>query len=486
MGNAMRDTKLVELLQLLSRQQRRRLALFVASPYFNGVPRLAELLEILDQRLLRLPDAQPTEEEVFALLLPGLPYDQNRLRKDCTALLQLTVRFLAQERYAESTPLQAQHRIQALNALEADGLFPGFLLSEKETLAQVAADAPDRLEAAVQLGLEQCRHELRQPGRRSEVEFGTLEDDLARAHLIRRMELHYLRRNDALVSGRPLPPVDEGFLGAVALELPRLPVKTQIYYQLHCCNIGHDGLAYFQAYKALIGQAQLPIEELEEVFTAGINHCARRHNAGETAYLQEMFDLYRAMQARGVFGPERKLIDGHFKNIVVVGCRLGAFEWVRAFVAAHAPALRGDFNRNAANFSQGYIAFMEGDFAGAASWLYRVLDEYEDPHYGVDARVTLLRVYYELEDLGGIDSLSESFRMYIKRSRRLSGQRKANLQAFVRQLRRLAHIPRWDKAALARLRTDIVEGRQSANTRWLLEKVDLLLGPGRDHLAADS
>ena len=166
------------------------------------------------------------------------------------------------------------------------------------------------------------------------------------------------------------------------------------------------------------------------------------------------------------------MLSGHFKNIVVLASRLKEFAWARQFVEQYAPHLKGDFNKNAYHFARGTILYSEERFAEAEHFLYRVLEDYEDIFYGIDARVALLRIHYETQNLIGLDSLMDSFRMYVKRNAQLSGQRKANLQAFIRHIKQLARIPQHDRHALQALRDSVLKGRRYANMQWLLEKIE--------------
>jgi hypothetical protein len=467
----MRSTKLFQLLQGIPEDERKRFALYVASPYFNAVPRHTKLLEIVEQKLLRYKLRNLTEPEAFALLLPGQPYDQNRLRKDCSALVKLLQQYLAQQQYEQATNLQASYLLRGLFLHNLDLFFPSYHQQAEQGLLDAGTSA-DAHEAHVQIGLARYHYDLLQPNRDSDVDLDALIVHQDLAHFIRKMELCYLQLNNRLVTGKGLLRHDTQFLAQIVKWLPHLPSKTLMYFHLYNCTVDLEQENEFLQFKALLSESALDIDAQEEMYTAALNYCARQLNAGKQNYLRETFDLYMEVLGKQAAGKAPALLSSHFKNIVVVACRLGEFQWAQKFVADFFPHLQGEFNRNAYHFALGFIAFSMGDFAKAESNLYRVLDEYEDIFYGIDARVTLLRTHYETGNVIGLESLADSFRMYIKRSAQLSGQRKANLQAFIRQLRRLAHIPKFDKEAFKKLHAEVVSGRELVNKQWLIAKIE--------------
>jgi hypothetical protein len=467
----MRSTKLFQLLQGIPEDERKRFALYVASPYFNAVPRLSKLLEIVEQKLLRYKLRNLTEQEAFLSLLPGQPYDQNRLRKDCSALVKLLQQYFAQQQYERATHLQASYLLRGLFLHDLDVFFPSYHQQAEQGLedAGTSADAHD---AFVQIGMARYHYDLRQPSRDSDVDLDALIAHQDFAHIIRKMELCYMQLNNRLVTGKGRQRHEGAFLAEVAQQLAHLPSKTQMYFHLYNCTVDLEQENEFLQFKALLSETALDIDAQEEMYTAALNYCARQLNAGKQNYLRETFDLYMELLGKQAAGKAPALLSSHFKNIVVVASRLGEFQWAQKFVADFIPLVQGEFNRNAYHFALGYIAFCMGEFEKAESNLYRVLDEYEDAFYGIDARVTLLRIHYETDNIIGLDSLADSFRMYIKRSTQLSGQRKANLQAFIRQLRRLAHIPKFDKAAFKKLHEEVVSGRELVNKKWLVAKIE--------------
>ena len=470
-----RDTKLYHHLGLLSEGECRRFQLYLASPYLNAVGRLGDLFEVLHRVVMGVKGRDVSEVELWGLLYAEKAYDQNRLRKDCTALLQELEAFWALEVYRGNGALQARHFLGRLNRGYENRYFP-FHHADAEGLleAQGLGDA-EGYDLAVQMGMERYRFDLRQAGRQSAVDLGQLVDYVDLGYCCRKMELLYLELNYRLVTGKGRAPEVGAFLGFLEGHWDRLPEKARMYYHLYKCTAGMDGEVEYQLFRGVLRGLELPVEEMEAMYTAALNHLARRLNAGDHVMLTEMLDTYKELLDKGLLETGDRMLSTQFKNMVVVSARLGAFEWAKMVLHTYGPRLAGEFKQNGVNFAEGVIAYFEGNLGRSAKAFHRVLDGFEDVFYGLDARVYLLRIYYETGDVLGLEALADSFRMYLKRNKELSGSRKANYNAFIRYIRRLARTPGYAQDALIRLRQEVMEGRKIGVTDWLLGKLDGLI-----------
>ncbi|MFN8397784.1 MAG: hypothetical protein U0176_24410 [Bacteroidia bacterium] len=211
---------------------RKKFRRFLASPYFNPQPRYVSLFEVLDQHLLRYKLRNLSEQEAWGLYFPELPYDQNKFRKECTALLQLLTDFLAQEAYSDDAPQQSLYLLQQLNALGERHYFPGYAEQANELLAE----HPLRFGKVVDIGIEQYKHDLSKSGRTSGVKIGDWVTATELDYVARKMFLMYIELNHLLVTGKGKQREDEAFMQLASQHLPQLPAPTQMYYHLYRCT----------------------------------------------------------------------------------------------------------------------------------------------------------------------------------------------------------------------------------------------------------
>ena len=185
-----------------------------------------------------------------------------------------------------------------------------------------------------------------------------------------------------------------------------------------------------------------------------------------------MFEIYREMIDLGMLTGNGDLIKAHFKNIMVIASSIGEFAWATDFLEQHNAAIIGNHHENGVHFGKGVIAFFQGQPKQAEKYFYRVLRNYEDIFFGLDARAYLLKIYYETGDTNSLESMCDSYRMFIKRNKQIPARRKGSYLYLVNLIRRLSRIPHFDREKLLKLRSDIENGRKVSNTKWLLEKID--------------
>jgi hypothetical protein len=458
----MRESKLCQHLLLLPEPMRKQFRLYLASPYFNPLPRFVDLLDILEANLLKYKTRDMTEAAVWVLYFPKAAFDQNKLRKDCTAVLKLLVTFLSQSAFDNDRPKQMDYLLRQLNVLGAHHYFDGYAVDARAALQEVTDPERPPHGIAADIGLEQYRNDMAQNFRASDVNLGELIDAAELDYCIRKMELLYVKLNNWIVTGKGKRREESAFLALISRHLNDLPVKTKMYYHLYECTKDAKQEAHFHAFRDLL-RTMGPSPNRADMYLAALNYGARKLNSGHAEYLAETHYLHREMFELGLMAPVLNL-SPNFKNAVVVASRLGEFEWARNLVDSFHETLQLPQNVNAGQFAEGVIAFHEGKLEKAQPYFHQLLGDFEDIFYGLDARGYLLRIYYELGNEIGLESLLESYRMYIKRNPALTPARKESHSEFIRYVRRLTHVNPHDQAAIDRLETEIQAGSRIPST----------------------
>ncbi len=106
--------------------------------------------------------------------------------------------------------------------------------------------------------------------------------------------------------------------------------------------------------------------------------------------------------------------------------------------------------------------------------------EFTDIYYKLGSRSLLLKIFYEMDETESLFSLLESFKIFVKRSKQISGYQKEihlNLLKSARKLYRIkVRLPHYRKALLRNqfknLELKIQEKPQIANVNWLKEKME--------------
>jgi hypothetical protein len=292
----------------------------------------------------------------------------------------------------------------------------------------------------------------------------------------KRMEMMFAEQTERNVTGRHgVPREDPGFIEMVEHLLPQLPLVSRLFFLLYRSIQNPSHIELFLEFRMQFSSAVLEDRHMEDMYTAAINYCVRKINGGEDQYLQEILTLYQEILGRGYFDTLPAMLAPHFKNAVVIGCRLGSLDWVRNFVAVHAQRLVDMGKGIAVDFGEGVLAYFERDLVRAARYFYRTLSDFHDVYYGLDARAYLLRIHYESGDLLALETLADSFRMFLRRTQALPAIRKANYQLIIRNLLRLTRTPSHEKSALLKLRQELQHSRKLPIGDWLMAQLELKL-----------
>jgi hypothetical protein len=96
--------------------------------------------------------------------------------------------------------------------------------------------------------------------------------------------------------------------------------------------------------------------------------------------------------------------------------------------------------------------------------------DFADPLHQPEARRMLLRSCYELAEWQALDALLNSFAAYLRRQKGLGYHRETN-EKMLYFTRKLLEIPSGDRAARARLRTEMEATPDMAERQWLLDRI---------------
>lgn len=100
---------------------------------------------------------------------------------------------------------------------------------------------------------------------------------------------------------------------------------------------------------------------------------------------------------------EGELSPWDFRNIVVLGLRLGETDWVENFINTHKNFIPEAMRANAVSFNLAQVYFYQKKYEKVMVLLQKV--EYEDLTYNLNSKSLLLIAYYELQEIETLHSL---------------------------------------------------------------------------------
>jgi hypothetical protein len=474
------EGKLWHILSLLPPEDWDKLRLFLQSPYFNRSLAVQKMADCYHEAW-SAQRSMPEDEAVFSKVYPGESFEKVKMKNLRAALQRKVDDFLAQAAFDRDPLLQAEMQLQKLNQLADNHFFQRY----HERATHLATQAPVE-ESQRQLALYAYADLLeialvRQPDRGQREMYGSdayhhawqFFQVLTLRHLISKAN------TDAIVGQADSIDKAEAVL-PLMLDETAATIPIQLHtFLLQVYRHPEEKVHFEQLLQALSAHAStLGVGDAFYLYTGAINHCIRRINLGDGTLLTTLIGLYKQMDTANLLLTNGKLSTAQFKNMVALALRCQEVAWAESIIARYGKQLENDPNGTAEAFNQGLLCYSKGDFAGAERSFHKVLGQFEDIFYGLDARSILLRVYYETNNAVGMESLAESFKMYVKRNKHIAKAHKDSYLTTAKFFKKLIQIPPFDRPALLQFQSELQTAAfASSSKQWLLAKVAQLLAP---------
>jgi hypothetical protein len=466
--------KLATLLLALSPAEMQRLAKFVDSPYFNEQAVLSRLFQYLRSTRLQSDEAlaKLSKAQIWQHLVPEQPYSDNQIRKYFYELTQLIYEFLTVSKQEQN---KLDGGLKLLSAIDRPNL-------EKH-----------------KIGIERKLEEIMDENKTWQADhflyahtyrFSVLNQDVPTKDFLTHLgstkqylEVFFILRNLKIA------------ITMITYSLSRnnkeLPVQFIDFHQF-CTNSGLNQIPIVQVYLAAYQSFLAPENEelyftfrqslqdqyinlsepdLFDLFQYAINFCVMRINGGNLNYYRELFELYRSMSDNQLILSKGELAEGMFKNIITAGLGVKEYDWVEHFIKSQSQYLPELVRENAMSFNLANVYFSQRKFDEVIGLLQKV--EYSDVVYHLGARWLLIRTYYELDALKPLDSLLDSFRVYLLRNKVLSASTKKEYLSLISSTRRLLK-SKFEKDKLIQLKAKVMTTQIKLPKRWLIEKIEEL------------
>lgn len=469
-------------IQALSDKEKKALLVYLSNPYFNKQSRLHQLAQLI----IKEKHIEQNKEYLFKQLFGQETTYQERWVYDAISQLgNLLNSFLALQQYESNQALQHACLLQAL-AIHQD---------EKQ-YHRAWKKAERSWEAYPYKDLAYYQGQLRIHQDAAEFNAG-LQQRKQEHHLessIKYLDIYYwsarlkyscelLNRQNILNQDVPqelLSPLDLWLeqIPSFYLEVPLLRAYHLIFYALkEPENEGRyeDMIDWLQFHTD-----QISSKEVSDMYAYAQNCCIRRINQGASGYLERLFDLFEQLVSKHLLLDDGIMDHRKLKNMVTVGIRLKAFDWVDELLHDYREHLLPRYQEDAYRFNLASLRYAQGQHSEALAELQQV--EFQDIFYSLSAKSLLLKLYYESDEDAALEFLLETFRLYLQRNRSIgSFQRKVhlNLLRFTKKLYRL----REQQGILSKdvfhhrqkaLKEVIATKTEIANRSWLLEQVDKL------------
>ncbi|MBL0339563.1 MAG: hypothetical protein IPP71_00805 [Bacteroidetes bacterium] len=466
----MAKSKLEELYEVLSEKDRNLFELYLESPFFKCDGNSKKLFEAL---LNQKQSGPKFKSELYNKVFGDVPYDDKAMRYCISNLNKHLENFLIIRQVDKNESISKQ----ILSRVFADqDCQKALLLTNNESgMTSELADSDALLEKFQNAELNLNYYGKKLNSKSTPDYSGTLFY-LDAFYLIKKLQLSCELTNLAniLQKQQQIHLLDE--LKNLCQTEPYTTVPSiQIYYHIlqFLTDLSNEQ-AFIKSLSLVKEHSRLfKPSEVFELYQYIKNYCVRKINQGNSDYIKILFEIYKAILSNKPLMKHDYLSQWEFKNMVSISLRLNEKKWCEEFITKYINYLKPEERDNALAYNLAYSWFINDDYKKSIRKLQEV--ELKDIFYQLDARVILLKCYFELDETESFFYQVSSFRLFLLRNKSISEYQKTiyrNLIKFLAAITRAG----TSKAKLKKIRTEVEKEKNVADIKWLYAKIEIALG----------
>ncbi len=468
----MKKSRLIRILRTFNKKEIRELRKWLQSPAHNQRKDVLHLFEYLFESNHLDKEKYLEKEKIYKLLFPNESFDDAKIRQVIHFLFKAVEGFLIYQELMEDEvrseiTLASVYRKRRLSKLCETALKNSETLHYKQEHRNAHFFRNDYL-----LRLEQYNYLA--GSQRKEVNLQEVAHSLDATYFADKLQQSCFMLAHQAVSKKDY---EQGLLEEILkhveekdfLKYPAIAV----YYFGYKALTNRDEESYFYSLKEEIqefGDA-FPQEELRIIYLLAINYCISRVNTGKRSFYKEMLDLYKTGMKEQILFENERVTRWTFLNVVTTGLIIKEYEWIEQFIENYQQYLEEEHRENIVHYSLARLNFEKRNYKDAM----RLLIQYDSDEIvmTLNAKLMLLKMYYELDELDALSSAIDSMRAYLKRKKGM-GYHQTPFTNFIKLLKKLVNVNPFNREQKKSLRIEIQETNPLPDKNWLNEQLDQL------------
>ena len=466
----MQQTPLWQILSTLPRPALREVEKMTASPFFNQRDDVRALF-LFVQKCLQT-GKEPTREAAFEAVFPEKKYDGAQLRLVLHFLTDIVRQYLVWKELEREKGQKELLLAQALRQRSLEHLAQSVLQNAGASLDNTDRHGdPGVQERRFQIHAEVLRQNAGS-ARTQDLNLQGLSDQLEKSFILRKLKLAC-----ELLSHQAVFRADYrfGMLEAVLAHVrndKNLSDAPEVCLYYHCCLalLHPTETIHFHNMKPLLLRVEeiFRPEECRDIVLLALNFCIRKLNEGDEAFAHEGLELYKDALEKGYLLEKGELSRFSFRNVVGMGLKIKAFDWVEQFIHDYGVRIAPAHRESMVSFNRARLEYSRGRYREAMLLLQKA--DYHDLLLSLAAKTLLLKIYYEADELRLLDALLDSMTIFLRR-KKIIGYHKQNYRNIVRYCQKLLMLNRLDAAAVQLLRRQIETEEHLTEREWFLAQL---------------
>lgn len=469
----MKKSKFLQLVMGFSSNQLEEMLKYIKSPIHNEQEVLVEMFEYIYSCRDDFHSSALLKETIWRKILPGKNFNDVRMRRYIADLYKIGLNYLAWHQLEKNEMQKKLLQLQFFREAKLNKHFDSHLKSiRKKNAIEDKQDIPHlhhefAIEEEVSLNLNQ-RHD-----RGVEPNLQILSNRLDVFYLCKKLKNCCAIANYQNLTNQEynVPLIDEVLEHLENVAYPDQPL-IGFYHAALLSVMEFENEIHFKNMKDIIlhNKEKIYPEELKDFFVMARNCIIKKanKNKGDKKYLNELFELYNLEMQGGSFLEQGLLSPFTYKNIVTLGIFLEKFEWTRDFIEDYKVHLPKDIMESVYSFNLSRWHFSQKEYEKIVFNLLQV--EYREIFLELDAKVLLLKTYFELDEIESLLSFLDSFKIFLKRKQKLNYHQKSYL-ALISAVKKLIKLKNAPKEKWLKFKEDISCTEELVEKNWILEKV---------------
>ena len=471
----MLNSKLVSLLQTFSKYELNRFRKYLESPFFNENQQLLQFYDLLIPPLKMNTNEQainfPSKQEIWSILFPKKPYKDVKHRRLSSDLTKYAYSFLALKQFKKSPLVEKTFLLEALN--------DGALTKQYERVSRVLLQQESKSGIRdveyyyYQHRLFDSQYQFKAKQRINFLEAFQLADQ----HLDYYYFLSKLKNYCAELGNKNFMSIEQG-IKVLPNLLPyletenflKIPSIKAYYLVAKMLETTDEDDCFFELKAFLFEETVFSKTDLNELFTHLMNYCVVKINQGNTDFYYQLFDLYKESLQKEVIIEKERLDFQHYKNIISIGLKVKEYDWVEHFIQNYTQFLSIDKRENALSLNLANVYFSQQKYDQVIEQLSTV--NYKSYVYALAGKTILLKTYFELKEYQALDSLVDSFRIYIRRNKLISRAVQQQYLNMLRFIKKIARVLPNDRKGIKNIQEQVEKCKTLMAKKWILEKLE--------------
>jgi|SRR4030095_3775671 len=483
----MLKSKAAEILRTFTNEELKSFRNYTISPFHNTNRNVIKLLEISRKFAPEYNSPWLQKENLFKKLYPGKKYSDIVMRILLSDLLRLAEEFLAYTGYSKEPLAEKKFLLNELTERKLDSLHNKHI-KESEQMINTGKNI-DELYFRNCFDIENEKinfliskdkqmdswEELRQKG-----------EYLVDFFLINAMNVtSELWEHEEVFNAKIGFNLAEEFLKTTDLEKVLALMKEngnkhyevlEIYYYMYMSLKEIEDDKYYKMFKdSFVKKMEnFSYDEQYNMLLALESCCVTKLRHGRTRSTEDLMEVYELMLSSDIFTRSSRIHmqANLFRNIFYTAVRLKKYRWAEDFIDKHRNYLVPDQREDMYNYTTAHLSLERKNYDTALEHISKV--NYSFFVFKFDAKILMIKIYYELRSFEQALSLIDSFSHFLMNNKNVSKIFREPFLSFLKIVKSLikssnqnAANSGFDSAELIKK----VEGtKQIINRGWILEK----------------